>query len=145
MKNIYLKLVVAALTIFGMNQGCSTTRNSVNDQPGLTQTVWQLNEIEGSDFENLTKVWLKFENGDEKKVNGYAGCNRFFGTYEISDQNLKFSEMASTRMFCPQMELESFFLKRLEDIDRLEIIGSKLRFFDETEEIMIFQPKISDD
>ncbi len=145
MNSIYLKLVVAAIIIFGMNQACNTTRNSVKDQPGLTQTAWQLIEIEGADFENLAKVWLKFENNDEKKVSGYAGCNRFFGAYEVSDYNLKFGKLASTKMYCPQMELESFFLKKLENIDQFEIIGSKLRLFAETEEIMIFQSKISDD
>ncbi len=145
MKKFYLELIVVVLTTFVMGQGCNTTRNSAKDQAGLSQTVWQLIEIEGSDFENLTKVWLKFENDDEKKVSGYAGCNRFFGVYEISDNNLKFGNLASTKMFCPEMELESSFLKRLADVDRFEVSDSKLSLFSEKEKILVFQPPTIDD
>ncbi len=145
MRNFCIKLVVVALTVFVMVQGCSTTRNSVKDHAALTQTTWQLIEMEGSDFENMTKIWLKFENGDEKKVSGYAACNRFFGAYEVTDHNLKFGNLASTKMFCPEMELESSFLKSLENIDRFEISDSRLNLFYEKEKNLVFQPKINDD
>ena len=145
MKDIYMKFVVVALTVFIMAQGCNTTRNSVKDQDILVQTTWQLIEMEGSDFENMTKVWLNFENGDEKKVSGYAACNSFFGAYEVTDHNLKFGNLASTKMFCPEMELETSFLKRLEDIDRFEISDSRLNLFYEKEKTLVFQPTIIND
>ena len=143
MKNFYLRLIVVVLIIFIMGPSCNTTRNTVKDQAGLTQTSWQL--IEMGDFENLSKIWLKFESNDEKKLSGYAGCNRFFGVYEISGYNLKFGNIASTKMFCPEMELESSFLKRLADVDRFEVSDSRLRLFSGKESLMVFQPTTIDD
>lgn len=45
----------------------------------------------------------------------------FFGGYELDGKTLKFSQMGSTRMACPDMEVESAFFKMLENTDRFEI------------------------
>ncbi|MCL6293742.1 META domain-containing protein [Jejuia spongiicola] len=39
-----------------------------------------------------------------KKVSGFAGCNRFFGTYSIKDNALTFGDIGSTKMMCQDEE-----------------------------------------
>ena len=41
---------------------------------------------------------------------GSTGCNRFVGSYTMSDSSLRFGSIATTRMACPgSMEQESAF------------------------------------
>ncbi len=50
----------------------------------------------------------------EKKMSGFAGCNRMFGSYELDGTSLRFGTMGATRMMCPDtMEIESAFMAAL--------------------------------
>jgi heat shock protein HslJ len=51
----------------------------------------------------------------QKKAAGFAGCNRFFGSYELDGPALGFRPLAATRMACPDTEstLETGFLDAL--------------------------------
>jgi heat shock protein HslJ len=44
---------------------------------------------------------------DDGRVNGFSGCNRFMGEYTVSGANLLFDSMASTRMACPDDNVET--------------------------------------
>lgn len=107
-------------------------------QAGLTETVWELVEMQGSDPEDLAKIWLKFEEGSEKKVSGFAGCNRFFGSYVVSDKQLEFGNLSSTKMYCPQMDIETTFLEKLGEIDNFRISNSNLRLYSGNSKILVF-------
>jgi heat shock protein HslJ len=57
--------------------------------------------------------------GGQRKTNGFSGCNRFTGTYDLSGGRLSFGPLASTRMACapgPGSTLEQPFLQGLADI-----------------------------
>ena len=59
--------------------------------------------------------------GGQRKTNGFSGCNRFAGTYDLSGGKLSFGPLASTRMACapgPGSTLEQPFLQGLADIER---------------------------
>lgn len=42
---------------------------------------------------------LKFDK-DTKTVSGFTGCNNFFGSFSLENNNLSFSKMGSTRKMC---------------------------------------------
>ncbi|KLU22093.1 heat-shock protein [Caballeronia mineralivorans PML1(12)] len=71
----------------------------------------------GADGEPIT---LNFSTqGGQRKTNGFSGCNRFTGTYDLSGGKLSFGPLASTRMACapgPGSTLEQPFLQGLADI-----------------------------
>ncbi len=51
---------------------------------------------------------------EDGKVNGFAGCNNYFGQYDLDGRSLYFDQIGSTRMHCEEtMELEQAFLKLL--------------------------------
>src|ERR1700733_8588422 len=59
--------------------------------------------------------------GGQRKTNGFSGCNRFTGTYDLIDGKLSFGPLAGTRMACapgPGSALEQPFLQGLTDIQK---------------------------
>jgi len=59
--------------------------------------------------------------GGQRKTNGFSGCNRFTGTYDLAGGELSFGPLASTRMACaagPGSALEQPFLQGLADIEK---------------------------
>jgi heat shock protein HslJ len=81
----------------------------------LMAKEWNLEyfKFEGTQYgieENVpTLVFSK-----DGKVNGHAGCNRFFGNYEIDGRTIQCGTLGATRMFCEDsMDLEGAYLKAL--------------------------------
>jgi len=63
----------------------------------------------------------------EKRASGNAGCNTFIGSYMLQDGNrIRFSQLASTMMACPEMDIEQEFMKVLETTDNYNYDGTNL-------------------
>lgn len=91
----------------------------------IAEKYWKLIELNGQkiilgknqDF--APHLTLKKENS---RVFGNGGCNSFQGSYEISEgKKIKFSKIASTKMFCDQMEMEQTLLNVLEMADNYSV------------------------
>jgi heat shock protein HslJ len=75
----------------------------------LDDTQWELTRWADANGEaraiphgdNGQPITLDFstESG-KRRVNGYSGCNRYTGTYDLKDGKLTFGPLASTRMAC---------------------------------------------
>lgn len=108
-------LMLACLLPFGMFS-CNSSRNMVT----LADVKWELASMEGKEIQikegAVRNVFIQFDE-KEKRASGMAGCNRFFGGYEMDGSKLKFSHMGATRMACPEMNVETAFFKVLEDTD----------------------------
>jgi heat shock protein HslJ len=79
--------------------------------------------LEGSEWgvTGEDKPFIQF--GANGRVSGSTGCNRFTGTYEITeDGSIKIGPLASTRMACPQpaMEAEAKFFAMLDEVRSFE-------------------------
>jgi copper homeostasis protein (lipoprotein) len=75
---------------------------------------WQLTELMGKQVDQEVGArrlpWMRFEM-EGGRVYGFAGCNRFSGTFELTARNgIRFSRMAVTKMACPDMNVETEFL-----------------------------------
>lgn len=46
----------------------------------------------------------------ENQISGSTGCNRYFGTYAIDLYALSFSELGSTKMVCPEPQMNTEFV-----------------------------------
>lgn len=49
-------------------------------------------------------------NPADMELSGFAGCNRFFGTYQITTDSLETGVLMSTKMACTDMALEHQFM-----------------------------------
>lgn len=89
----------------------------------LAKTKWKLIELNGKKVRQKgNKAYFIKLNSNDGKFNGYAGCNTFSGNYVMpSPRALAFTNIVSTRMACPNMELEAQVLAMLETVDNYRI------------------------
>lgn len=62
-------------------------------------------------FSMNEKPYVLFK--DNNEVSGNAGCNIFSGIYEINDSSINFKDIIVTTSACPDLPIESDFLKAL--------------------------------
>ncbi|GAB4163471.1 MAG: hypothetical protein Fur0021_38610 [Candidatus Promineifilaceae bacterium] len=95
----------------------------------LEGTEWQLTTfVSGEAASSLladTQITAVFMQG---QVSGMAGCNRYFGSYEIDGETLTISPLGSTRMACAEeiMAQESSFLAAMQTAKTFAIEGEQL-------------------
>lgn len=71
-----------------------------------------------------------FQISRDGSVSGHDGCNRFTGHVNLGDnQRIEFSELATTRMACPNMEDAQRVTAMLETAYRYLIDHDRLVFF----------------
>ena len=84
-------------------------------------------EVEMTEVLPNTNISATFEDG---QVNGIAGCNNYFGGYQLVGDNISFGPLASTEMFCMDppglMEQESAYLSALEGAATYEVTDESL-------------------
>lgn len=97
--------------------------------------------LAGSEWgiEKPVEQFIKFS-GDGQ-VSGYAGCNRFFGSYKIdkSKSTITIGPLASTKKACeqPVMDAESAFMNKLENAKTFKRTRLHLNLFDEDDEQLL--------
>ena len=96
----------------------------------ISGRLWKLVEIGGNsvnhgDSGGKEAHMILWPTGN--RVSGNGGCNAFTGTYELKEGNrLLFSPLATTRMFCPDMDTEDQLLKVFEATDNYTLNGDTL-------------------
>jgi heat shock protein HslJ len=88
--------------------------------------------LEGQTTERLpeTRVTITFADG---QVNGSAGCNNYFGPYEVDANNLTIGPLGSTLMACDPNEValqETAYLASLSNVASYEIVAGQLQLRD---------------
>lgn len=79
---------------------------------------WQLTAIDGEPLDptafpqGLPTLDLA---GEQGRVSGLAGCNRYSGPVTVQPSQLIFGALISTKMACPNLETENRFLGALRD------------------------------
>lgn len=134
-----VRRLVLALTILGGLTACAMREqgahavgaaavNAASSADSLAQTSWELVRWSlpdgtlaaiphGDNGEPINLTFLAAEG--QYRVAGFAGCNRYMGTYQLAGGRLDISVGGSTRMACPSAErsrLESDYLQALNQI-----------------------------
>lgn len=106
--------------------------------------IWTLRTIDdltlnAQDFPDGLPT-LELEMG-KKRLSGFAGCNRYFGTFQLEDHHLIFSEIGSTRMACPPtMNIENKLLEALSGQKLSYTLTGKVLRLTGNGHTLIFQP-----
>lgn len=129
--------VVLLFMILGGVGSCDSQGEGVK----LKDVKWGLESMNGekvslSDPDG--KMFIQFDIA-EKRVNGRAACNRFFGNFELDGAGLKFSPMGATRMACPDMSVETAFFQMLSKVDGYHIKEDSLSFLSKGETVAVFK------
>jgi copper homeostasis protein (lipoprotein) len=100
----------------------------------LEKTLWRLTRLGGKpvivrDGQRGPELILQPEH---RRVAGSGGCNRLSGSYTLTNDQIKFGKLATTRMACADgMETEQGFLASLERVGKWNVLGQHLEFYDE--------------
>jgi heat shock protein HslJ len=124
---IILGLIVLMCLICAC-KSAKTTTSGGNDADQLYLHRWNLTELRGTPVKVTDRVQphLLFEPGDAIKISGSVGCNLLAGTVSIKGNTIKFSPLITTKMACPDQNLEYQFSGVLEQINTWAIEGSFL-------------------
>lgn len=116
--------LVLVLSVFGL-WVCSTVAHSVP----LAGSEWSPSPD--------SKQFIQFQS--DGKVTGFAGCNRFFGSYEILNETLKFGVFGATKMMCTAaaMELEQRLFENLSKVAQFERDQQRLTLFDKDRGVIL--------
>jgi heat shock protein HslJ len=70
-------------------------------------------------------------NVEGSKINGNAGCNRYFGgiTMETASGKFAASQVGSTKMACNNMSVEQNFLDMLQKANKYVVSGTTLELY----------------
>lgn len=111
-----------------------------NEKARLSGQEWELKRMEGMEGKPERMPSLLFT--DSTTVYGFAGCNRFFGTYTAENGNkLRIHPGGVTMMFCPDMAVEDRFLKELERVASYSFRDGELELKDSTGNVqLVFVP-----
>ena len=135
--NCLLKTLIVLLLI---STGCKTGRTSQRitaDQPnpelisGDFRLISVNNQVtDHTRFREEVSVVIDTGNGS---LSGFAGCNRFTGSFVLRNDTIRIGLLASTRMACLQMETEEIYLGSLSGQDHLwQVKGDTLRLRNNT-------------
>lgn len=129
MKKIFFALFITAIACFA--NGCiqkKTIKSAGSIIPDtenvLGQHQWELIELSGNGMaggSNNKPPFILFD-AQAARVNGFAGCNNFRGSYKAREENrISFSKIVATRMACPELSIETALLQVLETADNYTI------------------------
>ncbi|MBL8270167.1 META domain-containing protein [Steroidobacter sp.] len=69
-------------------------------------------------------------NSSDGSVVGHAGCNRISTTYKQTGAQISFGDVIATRMFCPDMPIETALLQVMKAATGWRISGAQLELLD---------------
>jgi len=86
-----------------------------------------------------TEITATFDS-DERRVTGSAGCNSYFGEFQIDKNKLSIPMVGNTEMYCMEpegtMEQETQYLRLLSAAGSYEVNGGKLRIISGTQTLV---------
>jgi heat shock protein HslJ len=133
-------LMIAVMALAVLLVGCGS---SPAGGPSLDGTQWVLVTLGGEAMVPDTAPSAEFS---ADQISGSAGCNSYFGTYEVSGGELSMSDLANTEMWCMEpegvMDQEQAFLAALASVASYRLADERLELLDGTGGvILIFEPK----
>ncbi|MCC8018979.1 MAG: META domain-containing protein [Rikenellaceae bacterium] len=125
MRKVIFSIAAASLALLAM----ASCNDSNSNYKALISNEWVLESIVDHEREAVLSVpddvYIVF--ADSSRVYGNAGCNTFNGFYETEAYNqIGLSRLATTQMWCFNMDFETDYLYRLEKVTTYEATAEKL-------------------
>lgn len=121
-KYLYLCLAVVGIAVFASCKSQKAVVVSYSDLDG----EWSVVELNGNKLDPDKSNQLLVIDVARNHLSGNAGCNRMNGNIEYSEARkniIKFPQVATTRMACPNLKGEQEFLEALNKVVRFEAEG----------------------
>lgn len=133
-RNLYACALVLALTNLPGCASKSAPNEPAQSTATLVDTYWRLGKVGERVVptpQGGQDIYFVMQS-DNQRVAGFSGCNRMMGSYALNGSEIKFDQMAGTRMACigDSMKIEYEFLAIFPRVARWEIDGQTLQLLD---------------
>ncbi len=139
----FLMLMILAVLSCNTPSGTSSTAKLSKTMTTLTQSKWQLFSMNGQKAyakEGSSIPTLAFD-AEKMSVSGNSGCNSFSGGFTAEKDALSFGNLATTRMMCADMKMETDFIAAITKTAKFSMYEGKLVLHDaEGKQLMSFDP-----
>jgi heat shock protein HslJ len=128
-------MVLVGLAIMSACSMESKTLDSTTST--LAGTQWNLQTLDGKTVKNSRPLTISFEDG---RLNGFSGCNRFFGHYtDSTDGVFSTGQLGATKMACGdgRDQLEQHYLEQLAASKLYAISLGQLHLLDPKRKILM--------
>lgn len=106
----------------------------------VTKNKWALIQMDGVE-QPESPVRVKFDLAS-KKINGFAGCNTFFGSYDLSEGSISFTQMGSTMIGCSDEtvnKVEHNFLRLISgSVFKYDVAEQTLNLYQDDRLVLMF-------
>lgn len=127
MKHLILVISIFILKSCGSSQDVASAANTTNMKTNnIISGTYVIEQLETSNI-TIHELTLEFDS-KTNKVSGFAGCNRFFGTYSTNGNAISFSELGATRMMCQDEKnaVENSFFRTIAKVNTFQLSNGKL-------------------
>lgn len=135
----HTRLTVALISCFASSvfllAGCSSA-------PELLKDTWEITAVRGQRIDSTQSLMRRpmFRFFEENKVQGFTGCNMFFGTFTQREDTVEFSPLMTSKMACTDRDniaLEERILEAFTKTARVRRSGQKLEFLSADEIVLM--------
>lgn len=136
---VFMKKVCFGLLMGVFMISCSSQKKCANKPDCLANTTWELQMISQDGKQLVVSETVPTLTFTEKgEVNGFAGCNQYFGAYKVDENGISIMPSGSTKAFCQDvMELEDAFLRGLADVKNYTLTENSLELNANTRNLTI--------
>lgn len=123
MKKLIVKLM--AICAGALIVSCNSGKNMLS--LSALNGEWNITEVEGQKIAADKLPFIGFD-VTQKRIYGNSGCNRMMGTFEADSLKpgmLKFGQIGSTRMMCPDMKTEQMVLSVMDKVASYQTVSDK--------------------
>ena len=107
----------------------------------LEGTYWRLVQMHGEVIASTGDVSPPHIalHRDTNRIAGFGGCNRFFGQYSTSGQEISLQPLGGSRASCPDTDaLERAFIGALASVEHYALVGGQLTLSTGGRQILVF-------
>lgn len=129
--------MIGVLLLLAIVSACSLDSREATPSMTLVDTSWNLKTLDGQAITTDKPPTIHF---DASRMNGYAGCNQFFGNYTgSSDGVFSTSNVGATKMACigEKGQLEQQFFAQLEKASQYAVTREQLHLLDDKRNILM--------
>ncbi len=130
-----MKKIVAILTlalIVALSSSCCRTCRATGskDLNLLSSNAWQVVQLNAKTLKAQGDSYTISFDTESQQLRAMGGCNRIMGGYTMDEKGaLSFDRLSSTRMACPDPELEQRFIDALNSTTKFDIDDDMLLLF----------------
>ncbi|GFZ89424.1 hypothetical protein GCM10011531_21200 [Aquaticitalea lipolytica] len=106
-----------------------------NTTESIENTSWLVVNLKGeTEFSRQPTIRIDLSG---KGISGSSGCNRYFGDVTINKNQVKISNVGSTKMMCNNINTEQLFFEALNEATFFKAEGNTLKLMSKDKKVII--------